>query len=202
MLMRLVGTCALWSLLAQSLPAEIILASQEVEVPFSDAAQSGSLEFYLENTGAEPLDLVAFQLRTELSPANAGIEFTDLENPSTFPYVFDTSSVLGVLSAEGSVVDAGDFLPQDAATIAAAAGLLTVRFEVAGNTSPGTYQVLFSSDPNDTFFVDSSLADLTFAIRHGSITVDEPIPEPGTANMVMILVIAIGNVLVHLGRKK
>ena len=162
----------------------VVVTAESKTIIFSEnEVQTGSLEIFIQSDEATAPDLVDWQI--VLISENPAITFTGAGKPVDHSYVLGNSgSFFGSsLLNSGASIKGADSGFVDSEPLNDGSGFLRVDFEIAAGTPLGTYQLVFSMDPNDTFL---SNLDGDLAISSQAATISIIVPEPASLVLAVI----------------
>lgn len=175
----------------------IVVTAGSTNVTFSENdVQLGSFEIFVQSDESPIPDLADWQI--VLTSENPAITFTGASKPVDHPYILENEGSFfdSSLLDSGATIKGVDSGFVNTEPLNDGSGFLRVDFEVAAGTPPGTYQLVFSMDPNDTFLSDLS-GDLTISSQAGEINVI--VPEPAS---IVLALIAFAGLLGFVRRKR
>lgn len=180
---RWLGAVLATAVTASAAQAAIIVTAEDVilDQPISGGPLNGSFEIYVQLTGNEVVDAIAYEVSLQLQPLEDGIVFTEVVDTLSRDQLFGDpvagSDAVGFTF--GNVAERADFELSGSERLTDGIGLGRVNFTVAPDVS-GTFALEFipqRSGGFGTFFIDTNNQVIMPDFEAGSITVNA-VPEP------------------------
>ena len=171
---NILTTIVILAFVAQAAMADLTITVPDILV--SDDEIGGSFEVYV--TTDESNMIASHQTRLTIGPASSGITFDSIQATTDHPYVFPSSTLLGSISAGGSVLDVGDLWTGAAQSLGDGDGLFKVNYSITPGSPPyPVFDLTVSTNPAYTTLLDGGFNPLSHTVDNGEIQLQQNGPH-------------------------